>query len=81
VRAIVYTWSSCGFCARAKDLLTQHGVDFREVSLDGRREELRRLQELCGKKTVPLVLLDGEWFGGLEELESLVTSGRLTPRD
>lgn len=81
MRAIVYTWSSCGFCARAKELLTLHGVAFREVSLDGRREELRRLQELSGKRTVPLVLLDGEWFGGLEELEGLVTSGRLTPRD
>ena len=77
MRAIVYTWSSCSFCRRALELLERHAVSYREVALDGRRDELRRLQETFGKRTVPLVLLDGEMIGGLEELEHLASAGKL----
>jgi glutaredoxin 3 len=72
VRAIVYTWSSCSFCARAKELLERHGIDYREVVLDGKKDELRRLHELFGARTMPLVLLDGERVAGLEALERAV---------
>lgn len=69
MRAIVYTWSSCSFCARAKELLRAKGVPFREVVLDGKKAELRRLQEAFGAQTLPLVLLDGEPVAGLDALE------------
>jgi len=72
VRAIVYTWSSCSFCRRAKELLAQHGITHREVVLDGKKDELRRLQEVFGARTMPLVLLDGERIAGLEALERAV---------
>ena len=79
VRAIVYTWSSCSFCARAKELLTEKKVPFREVLLDGKRAELERLQEAFGARTMPLVLLDGEPLAGLEALErALGSSGSIT---
>jgi glutaredoxin len=69
VRAIVYTWSSCSFCARAKARLDEVGIAYREVLLDGKKDELRRLQEVFGARTMPLVLLDGERLAGLEALE------------
>jgi glutaredoxin 3 len=69
VRAIVYTWSVCSFCARAKERLSRAGVEYREVVLDQRKHELRRLQEVFGARTLPLVLLDGERIAGLEALE------------
>jgi glutaredoxin len=72
VRAIVYTWSSCSFCQRAKELLERHGIDYREVVLDGKKEELRRMQEAFGARTMPLVLLDGERVAGLEALERVL---------
>jgi glutaredoxin 3 len=74
VRAIVYTWSSCSFCARAKELLARHGIDYREVVLDGKKDELRRLQEVFGARTMPLVLLDGEHVAGLEALERALSA-------
>jgi glutaredoxin 3 len=81
VRAIVYTWSSCGFCRRAKELLEREGVAYREVVLDERKDELRRLQAAFGRRTVPLILLDGEMLGGLEELEALSRAGKLAAPD
>lgn len=72
MRAIVHTWSSCSFCERAKELLERAGVSYREVILDGRKDELRRLQEVFGARTMPLVLLDGERVAGLEALERVL---------
>ncbi|HEX6886129.1 MAG TPA: glutaredoxin [Planctomycetota bacterium] len=69
MRAILYTWSKCSFCARARRLLEERGIAFREVVLDERKDELRRLQESFGARTMPLVLLDGEPLAGLEALE------------
>jgi len=75
VRAIVYTWSKCSFCARAKELLSAKGVPYREILLDDRKDELRRLQESFGARTLPLVLLDGEPVAGLEALERALADG------
>lgn len=70
MRAIVYTWSSCSFCRRAKELLERAGVAYREVVLDGKKDELVAMQEAFGVRTLPLVLLDGERIAGLEALEA-----------
>lgn len=74
LRAILYTWSSCPLCRRAKELLAAKSIAFREVILDGRMDELRRMQEICGSSSLPLVLLDGELVAGLEALESALAS-------
>ena len=47
-------------------------MSYREVILDGRKDELRRLQEVFGARTMPLVLLDGERVAGLEALERVL---------
>jgi glutaredoxin 3 len=70
VRAVVYTWSHCSFCRRAKELLAAKGIAFDEVLLDGKKDELRRMQDLFGARTLPLVLLDGERLAGLAALEA-----------
>jgi glutaredoxin 3 len=74
VRATVYTWSSCSFCARAKALLAAHGIEHDEVVLDGKKAELRRVQALFGARTLPLVLLDGERLAGLAALEAALAA-------
>lgn len=74
LRAIVYTWSSCSFCTRAKALLAAKSIDYREVLLDGKKDDLRRLQETFGARTLPLVLLDGELVAGLEALETALAA-------
>ena len=68
--AILYSWSSCSFCAQARELLEEKGLAYREVSLDDRKDELRRLQKVFGARTLPLVLLDGERIAGLDALRA-----------
>ena len=31
----IYTWRTCPFCVRAKDLLDRKGVNYTEHSVDG----------------------------------------------
>jgi glutaredoxin 3 len=76
----VFTSEACGFCVRAKRLLTAKGVDFEEVHL--RRYDLdarRRLVELTGRYTFPQILVDGTPIGGFDELKALDDSGLLDP--
>lgn len=75
MQLLLYTWSSCSFCARAKALLDEHGLDYDERPLDGDRKTSRRLTALFGRPVMPFVLLDGEPLGGLAELERAVEAG------
>ncbi|MEM7305532.1 MAG: glutaredoxin family protein [Planctomycetota bacterium] len=77
MEAHVYTWSACRFCREAKELLRHHGVPFTEQSLDGDRALLRTLQARFEYRGVPLVLLDGDFVGGLAELRRLAEAGEL----
>jgi glutaredoxin 3 len=69
VTIVLYTWSACSHCERARELLAARGVDWREHPLDGdvplRRELARRL----GRADMPFALVDGELLGGVAELE------------
>ena len=80
MEAHIYTWSACRFCREAKELLAEHGVATTEQSLDGKRALLRSLQERFDYRAVPLILLDGEFLGGLPELRELAESGGLDER-
>ena len=77
VEVRLYTWSSCSFCQRAKELLDRHHVPWSETPLDGDRALAERLARMLGRKAMPYVLLDGELVGGLEELESMADRGML----
>jgi len=75
----IYTLAWCGFCHRAKALLTKKGVLFEEYdieSLPGRRAEMI---ERSGQRTAPQIFIDGAGIGGCDELYALDSAGRLDP--
>jgi glutaredoxin-like protein len=65
----IFTREGCGFCAKAKALLTDHGYDFAEVPLD-HRVRTRVIGAITGQGTVPQVFINGAHIGGWEELET-----------
>lgn len=76
MHVLLYTYSTCSFCARARALLERNGVPYDERVLDGDRSTLQRLAKLFGAATMPYVMIDGEVLGGLAELEDLERAGR-----
>ena len=64
----IFTRESCGYCAKAKALLTQLGYDYAEVPLP-HTTRTKVVGAVTGAKTVPQVFINGTHIGGLEELE------------
>ncbi len=57
----------CPFCARAKQMLQQHNMEYEEIVL-GQGATLRSLRAMTGATTVPQVFIDGRLIGGSEAL-------------
>ena len=76
----IYTGNFCGYCVRAKQLLSQKGVEYIEhqVGLDPeKRAEM--VQRSRGARSVPQIFI-GEWHvGGYRELYALDRAGKLDP--
>lgn len=74
----IYTTPICGYCARAKRLLTSKGVSFAEF--DVMRDPAKRAEMTArsnGGRTVPQILIDGAPIGGCDDLIALDRAGRL----
>ncbi len=73
----IYTGPGCGFCARAKTLLAEAGLDYRERDISDpsvREEFVARLPRV---KSIPQVFIAGEHIGGYDDLEILAERGEL----
>jgi glutaredoxin-like protein len=64
----VVTRSGCPFCARAKGLLRDRGLEFEEIVLNGDITR-RSLRALARSESVPQVFINGELVGGTDGLE------------
>jgi glutaredoxin-like protein len=64
----ILTREGCGFCAKAKSLLTELGYDYAEIPLD-HRIRTKVLGAITGAQTVPQVFINGVRIGGWEALE------------
>lgn len=74
----IYTWSTCPYCMRAKSLLTQKGVEYREYVLDGDEDGRQAMSERAnGRRSVPQIFINGAHIGGSDDLYALETHGKL----
>ena len=74
----IYTTDFCPFCVRAKNLLTNKGVAFEEIPVDGdpaRRQEM--MERSGGGRTVPQIFIDNKSIGGSDDLAALDRTGEL----
>ncbi len=76
----IYTTPICGFCMRAKRLLSSKGVEFTEIDLfeqPGRRSEM--MDRSGGRHTVPQIFIGESHVGGCDDLFALESAGKLDP--
>lgn len=74
---VVYLTSWCPYCHRAKSLLSEKGVSFKEVDVDERPELRPWLQEKTGQRTVPQVFVNSRSLGGFTDIAALDRTGKL----
>mgnify|MGYP001044968349 FL=1 len=74
----IYTTSVCPYCAAAKDLLRQKGVNYDEISVDGDREGRAAMSQRAGGRTsVPQIFIGATHVGGCDDLYELESDGKL----
>ena len=65
----VMSRDGCPFCAAAKDMLDEAGLEFEELVM-GTDYTDRSLRAMVGSTSVPQIFIDGECIGGSEELKA-----------
>jgi glutaredoxin 3 len=74
-RVRVFGTDYCGWCRRAEALLAKEGIPFEKVDVTGDDEARAALVEASGgRRTVPVVFVDGRVIGGYEELARLIAA-------
>ena len=73
----VYTKDFCPYCVKAKDLLKKKNLEFEEINLEGKFDEINALKEKTGMRTLPQIFIDEKLVGGFSELQKLDLDGKL----
>lgn len=74
----IYTKFTCGYCHRAKQLLTSKGVEFNEFDISmGGVDKAKMLERAPDARTVPQIFIGDTHVGGSDDLNALERSGKL----
>lgn len=73
----IFTSAQCGYCSRAKALLTSRNLRYTEMDIADaiNRSELQR--RLPRAKAIPQIFINDDHIGGFEDLEILAHKGDL----
>ncbi len=74
----IYTWRTCPFCVRAKQLLREKGVEFTEYAVDGDEAARSKMAERShGQRSVPQIFINDQHIGGCDDIYDLDDRGEL----
>lgn len=74
----IYTWSTCPFCRRAKELLDSKDIDYTEYDITGDDDARDKMATRSnGRRTVPQIFIDDQWIGGCDDMHLLEAEGKL----
>jgi glutaredoxin len=62
MKVVLYGVTWCGDCRAARKFLDAHGVEYTEIDIDRDSEASVELVRRVGKRAVPQLVIDGEWF-------------------
>ncbi len=75
----IYTTPICPYCARAKSILSNKGVDFEEIDVYMDVNARREMIQKSGRQTVPQIFVGDRHIGGCDDLQALERAGELDP--
>lgn len=76
-RVKIYTKDPCPYCVRAIRLMDEYGIAYQEIDLTGQQDEIDRIKNETGWRTVPVILIDDQLVGGYDDLKVLFDQGKL----
>jgi glutaredoxin 3 len=76
-RVIIYTTNYCPYCFAAKAFLRSKEVEFQEIDVTDDPPRRAEMERLSGRRTVPQIFIDGQSFGGYDDIRRLDAAGEL----
>ena len=72
MQAVIYGRPNCPYCDSAKALAGREGIDYTYIDIRAAGIDGEKLSEMLGRpvRTVPQILVDGEYVGGFTEFEA-----------
>ncbi len=77
VPVTIYTRDGCGYCVRAKALLSSKGVAFDEINAGYDADLKAEMVARSGRTTFPQIFIGGTHVGGCDDLHDLEAAGKL----
>lgn len=77
VKVEIYSSALCGYSHRAKALLKQKGIKFKEVDVTFSPKKRKEMELRARRYTVPQIFIDDKSIGGSDELYDLEHAGKL----
>ena len=77
VKVRMYSTRFCPYCMRARSLLSEKGIDWEELAVDGDPVLRQRMMAESGRHTVPQIWISETHVGGFDELWLLEQRGEL----
>jgi glutaredoxin 3 len=74
---VVYTTGWCPYCQRARSLLTEKGLEIKEINVDEDEKLREEMIARSGRRTVPQIFIGDKHVGGCDDLYALDGSGEL----
>jgi glutaredoxin-like YruB-family protein len=66
-RVVVYSTSTCHYCAKAKDYLSQKRISFVEHNVVDDKNAIKEMMKKSGQMGVPVMLVDDEVIVGFDQ--------------
>lgn len=74
----IYSTGACPICDKTKTLLDKWNIPYEESRVDLSHKELKEMLEKTEHaRTVPQILVRGQWIGGFSELTEMHMDGEL----
>ena len=78
-KVLMYAVPWCSYCARARTLLEDKGIEFEEIDVEAVPGAREQMVARGGGYTVPQIFIGDTHIGGSDELHELDAAGRLDP--
>ena len=76
---VMYTTPWCGYCAAARELLRNKGVEFEDINVDADPALRQEMMDKSGGRTVPQIFINNDLVGGYSDIAALEEQGKLDP--
>jgi len=78
-KVVIWTFKTCPFCVKAKNLLDRLGVNYEEVMIPFGDSRLKELEAKTGCGTLPQVFVEDQFIGDCSEIHDLHDRNELLP--